>query len=265
MKHSFDRTRNGCPVQAAVLVVFFACLRVWACHRDALWHEPRASFAFVVEPQVAALYGLCAIVLVLMVMAAVRWAHRRRWRPLRQRNDEVFQQIDEWTKSLQQVYFPVADQAPLRPEEAASLPEVRGGNETILVAEDERVLRELVREILTAYGYRVLEAADGVEALTVWDENRGKVDLLLTDMVMPRDLSGRDLAEKLRKDDPRLPVVFSSGYSQEMIQRSDDTVPGAVYLSKPYLPAELAQTVRHALDAARNRDTPAATPASLPS
>jgi CheY-like chemotaxis protein len=151
--------------------------------------------------------------------------------------------------------FPVTDRAPQRPVPAASLPEARGGNETVLVAEDERVLRELVREILTARGYRVLEAADGVEALNLWDENRQKVDVLLTDIAMPRGLSGRDLAEKLRQDDPSLPVIFSSGHSQEMSGRSDDTVHGATYLSKPYLPADLAQAVRHALDAGRNGDT----------
>jgi len=159
------------------------------------------------------------------------------------------------------IYFPVTAQAPQRPVEAG-LPEARGGQETVLVVEDESVLRELVREILTAYGYRILEAADGVEALKVWEERRQKVDLLLTDVSMPRGLSGRDLAEKLRQVDPRLPVIFSSGYSQEMIERSDDRVQGANYLCKPYLPAQLAQTVRHALDAAPKGGAAARAPAS---
>jgi CheY-like chemotaxis protein len=160
------------------------------------------------------------------------------------------------------IYFPVTDQAPQRLVEAASPPEPRGGQETVLVVDDESVLRELVREILTAQGYRVLEASDGVEALAVWDEHRDKVDLLLTDIAMPGGLSGRDLAEKLRKEDPLLPIILSSGYSQEMIERSGDTVQGATYLSKPYLPAELAQAVRHALDTARPGGAPAAAPAS---
>ena len=157
--------------------------------------------------------------------------------------------------------LPVNDQAPQRPAEAASLPGAHGGKETVLVAEDEWVLRELVREILTAHGYRVLEAADGVEALNVWDEHRENVDVLLTDIAMPRGLSGRDLAEKLRQDDPGLPVIFSSGFSHEMSGRSEDTVQGATYLSKPYLPAELAQAVRRALDAAQKSDAAVATAA----
>ncbi len=156
------------------------------------------------------------------------------------------------------VYFPATDQAPQMPVETVSPPTVAGGAETVLVVEDESVLRELVREVLTAQGYHFLEAADGVEALDVWDAHRDKVDLLLTDMAMPRGLSGRDLAERLRQDAPWLPVIFSSGYSQEMIVRSDDTVQGATYLAKPYRPAQLAQAVREALDAAQERDAPVA-------
>jgi len=160
------------------------------------------------------------------------------------------------------VYFPATDQAPQMPAVTVSPPAVGGGAETVLVVDDESVLRELVREVLTAQGYLFLEAADGVEALNVWDEHRDKVDLLLTDIAMPRGLSGRDLAERLRKDAPWLPVIFSSGYSQEMIVRSDDPVQGATYLAKPYRPAQLAQAVREALDAAQERDAAVAVTAS---
>jgi CheY-like chemotaxis protein len=160
------------------------------------------------------------------------------------------------------LYFPATEQAPESPAEPEAPPEVRGGKETVLVVEDELVLRELVREILTSHGYRVLEAANGVEALGVWRQNRQDVDLLLTDIAMPHGLSGRDLAEKLRKESPRLPVIFSSGYTREMIERSEDAQQGATYLSKPYNPVQLAQSVRHALDAAHNRETSQAAPAS---
>jgi len=160
------------------------------------------------------------------------------------------------------LYFPVTDQTPQKVAAAASVREARGGKETVFVVEDESVLRELVREILTAQGYHVVEAVDGVEALDKWGENRKKVDLLLTDIAMPRGVSGRDLAEKLRKDEPHLPVIFSSGYSQEMIVRNDDTVQGATYLSKPYHPADLAQAVRRALDAAGTGDAQVAAKAA---
>jgi len=159
------------------------------------------------------------------------------------------------------IYFPATDQAPEQPAGAAGLPEVRGGRETVLVVEDESVLQELLREILTAHGYGVLEAANGLEALHVWEGRRDEIDLLLTDIAMPYGLSGRDLADKLRKDNPRLPVIFSSGHTQEMIESSGDAGQGAFFLSKPYNPAQLAQTVRLALDSSRKREIPVAAPA----
>jgi two-component system, cell cycle sensor histidine kinase and response regulator CckA len=152
--------------------------------------------------------------------------------------------------------FPASDQATERPAEEAGVPEVRGGKETLLVVEDESVLQELVREILSAHGYRILQAANGLEALKVWEVDREKVDLLLTDIALPHGLSGRDLADKLRQDEPRLPVVFSSGYTQKMSESSEDASRGVVYLSKPYNPTQLAQAVRMALDSARKRETP---------
>ncbi len=124
---------------------------------------------------------------------------------------------------------------------------VEGGQETILLVEDEPVVRELVREILQTYQYRVIEAGSGVEALRIWDEHNGQFDLLLTDIVMPEGLNGRELAEQLRRRKPRLKVIFSSGYSAESSGkelRDGDTS----FLAKPYRPQELAQLVRRRLD-----------------
>ncbi len=154
------------------------------------------------------------------------------------------------------VYLPVTDQAPERPAEPSAPPKLRGGRETILLVEDEEALRELVRDILAGHGYCVLEAANGVDALSLWQENREKVDLLLTDIAMPHGISGRDLADRLRKEAPRLPVIFSSGYSHEMIERNGDVHQGETCLSKPYNPAQLVETVRQALDGVRKRETP---------
>jgi len=134
------------------------------------------------------------------------------------------------------------------------------GKETILVVEDECMLRELLREILSSHGYRVLEAANGLEALRVWAANREQIDLLLTDVAMPHGLSGSDLAAKLREQDPRLPVIFSSGHSPAMIQRGGETSRGVCYLPKPYRPAQLARTVRQALDRAPKREAFLAVP-----
>ncbi len=149
------------------------------------------------------------------------------------------------------IYFPAAvrkgDLADSVPQ--ASAP-VRGGTETILVVEDEPVLREMVCEILKQYEYRVIEAGSGVEALRVWDEFDGEIDLLLTDMVMPEGMTGRELAVQLKKRKPELKVIYSSGYSPDSNGRDlghNDTV----FLAKPYLPPQLARTVRQSLDAVR--------------
>jgi signal transduction histidine kinase/ActR/RegA family two-component response regulator len=159
------------------------------------------------------------------------------------------------------LFFPATNLPAEVSAEEALAPEIPGGKETILVAEDELVLRDLLREILTGHGYTVLEAADGLEALQLWEANRGRIDLLLTDIAMPHGLSGRDLAAKLRQQNPRLPVIFSSGHSQEMVQSGEVAAPGVAYLSKPYRPAQLTRIVRETLDAARKPESSLAAPA----
>jgi PAS domain S-box-containing protein len=126
---------------------------------------------------------------------------------------------------------------------------VRGGNETILLVEDEPVLRELARVILQDYDYHVFEAASGIDALKVWDEHKGQIDLLLTDMVMPDGMTGRDLAAELKARKPELKVIYTSGYSAEVMGR-DSALNNTMFLQKPYPPPMLAQTVRECLDAA---------------
>jgi len=150
------------------------------------------------------------------------------------------------------IYFPaVARPAPAAPESPA--PEVvRGGNETILLVEDEVVVREFVSEVLRQHDYKVIEAGSGVEALKVWDKHQGKLDLLLTDIIMPEGMNGRELAAELKKRNPSLKVIYTSGYSPEVIgkefERSETT-----FLAKPYAAPRLAQVVRRALDSMKNR------------
>jgi signal transduction histidine kinase/CheY-like chemotaxis protein len=128
-------------------------------------------------------------------------------------------------------------------------PPTAGGSERILIVEDEAMLRELAREILQDSGYQILEAASGREALAVWQRHTGKIDLLLTDMVMPEGVSGVELAERLVTESPELKVIFMSGYtaedvSAEMLQRTN-----ASFIQKPYGHAELTKIVRECLDA----------------
>ena len=126
--------------------------------------------------------------------------------------------------------------------------QVRGGHETILVVEDEPVLRDLAQLILQDCGYHVLQAASGVDALTVWQRHQGNIDLLLTDMIMPDGLSGKDLAESLIANKPKLKVIFTSGYNVEEIGDVTGGKNGSRFLQKPYSRSTLAQAVRECLD-----------------
>jgi CheY-like chemotaxis protein len=147
------------------------------------------------------------------------------------------------------IYFPAVKGATENGHDTSTTHNsIRGGSETILLVEDEPVVREFVGEVLQHYEYRVIEAASGNEALRVWDENDGKVDLLLTDMVMPEGMTGHDLALQLRRRKPELKLIFTSGYSAE-VMGIDFGQTDAAFLSKPYLPSVLAQLVRQCLDA----------------
>jgi hypothetical protein len=146
------------------------------------------------------------------------------------------------------VYLPRVD-APL---EAAERPrELEGpvaGTETILVAEDDELLRPLVRGILEKLGYHVLDAANTEEALTRAREHRGPIQLLLADVVMP-GASGRDLAHRLAEARPETRVLYVSGYTDEAIVHHGLLDPGLNYLQKPFTPRALARRVRDVLDA----------------
>lgn len=117
------------------------------------------------------------------------------------------------------------------------------GAETILVVEDEGLLREIECAILQSCGYRVLEAESSSKALDVWDQQGEKIDLLLTDMVLPPGISGMELAKRLRESQPRLKVIFTTGHIDHKL---DDKALGemnARFLQKPYQHNDLVQAV----------------------
>lgn len=132
---------------------------------------------------------------------------------------------------------------------AASAPEVSGGNETILVVEDEPAVGRLVKSALERHGYRVRLAPTGVEALKAWEEIGDDVELLLTDMVMPEGIGGRELAERLRAERPSLKVLFTSGYSPDMVGPRRAAGQPLPFLQKPYEVSTLLKSVRTRLDA----------------
>jgi PAS domain S-box-containing protein len=123
-----------------------------------------------------------------------------------------------------------------------------GGVETILLVEDDPRLRGSVRAALSQLGYNVLEAQDGMAALDVWKNNKD-IALLLTDLVMPRKITGRQLAQTLMKDNPRLKVAYMSGYSVEVFGKDFPLKEGVNFLMKPFSAAKLGQVIRGCLDA----------------
>ena len=127
------------------------------------------------------------------------------------------------------------------------LPHPSPGTETVLLAEDEEVVRRLAREILIDNGYQVLDAGNGREALLISEAHRGEIHLLLTDVVMPR-LSGRELVERIRPLRPDMRVLYMSGYTDDAILRHGVLEEEVPFLQKPFTAEILARKVREVLD-----------------
>ena len=144
-----------------------------------------------------------------------------------------------------EIYLPRVDATPAAVTGRRARAKAAGGSETILVAEDEELVRGLLKATLTAGGYSVLEACNGVEALEVCQREGASLDLLVTDVVMPK-MTGLELARRLAVDHPELKVLCLSGYSAEATaaQRPLDWP----FLAKPFMPATLLQRVREVLD-----------------
>jgi CheY-like chemotaxis protein len=126
------------------------------------------------------------------------------------------------------------------------------GSETVLLVEDEPALRRLSRRVLAQFGYTVLEAPDGEEALRLAEAYQGPINLVLTDVVMPR-LSGRDLAERVLTSHPEARVLYMSGYTDDAVVQHGVLSQEVALLRKPFTPYALAARVREVLDVAPAR------------
>lgn len=145
------------------------------------------------------------------------------------------------------IYLPVADGVTGQRREPIVGEKVAGGNETILLAEDEPDLRELARIFLEGYGYKVLEAASAEQAIQVANVFPGAIDLLLTDVIMP-GVSGRELARRLTARQPNMRVLYMSGYTFNVMAQGGMLEDGVAFLQKPFTPSTLADKVREVLD-----------------
>ena len=145
------------------------------------------------------------------------------------------------------MYFPSVEEKVADISKAAALPseELRGG-ETILVVEDEELVRMTIREILARYGYAVLEAQSGGEAVDLCSRRQGTIHLMLTDMVMP-GMNGVELSKRLAPIKPGMKVLYMSGYTADAIVHQGILDPGIAFIHKPFTMDSLARKVREVL------------------
>jgi signal transduction histidine kinase len=130
---------------------------------------------------------------------------------------------------------------------------ITGGRETLLIVEDEPSVREFAVAVLQPLGYRILQARSGLDALQVWKWHSARISLLLTDMVMPDEMTGPALAERLLAEKPGLAVIFTSGYTQETMGSVFAPAKTTRFIHKPYSPRQLSTLVREILDASSLR------------
>jgi two-component system cell cycle sensor histidine kinase/response regulator CckA len=125
-------------------------------------------------------------------------------------------------------------------------PSASGDMVTVLLVEDEESLRELIREILQANGYEVLEAEDPPKAIEIAERHQGAIHLLLTDILMP-GMNGRVLAQRVRERRPAIRVLYMSGHTEDSVAQNGLVEPGALMISKPFTQESLARKLREAL------------------
>jgi PAS domain S-box-containing protein len=156
----------------------------------------------------------------------------------------VYSEVGKGT--IFKIYLPrVWEAATSRERPAAAI--AVGGNETVLVVEDNDMVRRLAVRVLAGKGYQVLEAGDGAEALRVYGAHQGSIALVMTDVVLP-GMSGKELVDRLKEEHADLKVIYTSGYTENTIVHQGVLEPGVHFLPKPYLPSTLIEKMRAVLD-----------------
>jgi two-component system, cell cycle sensor histidine kinase and response regulator CckA len=170
----------------------------------------------------------------------------------------IMQQHNGWVSVESEVgagttfraYFPRLDSATITPFEEKGGSALPGGHEGILLVEDEAAVRQIAEAALVSLGYRVFSAPSGRAALQVWDTHKQSIELLVTDLIMPEGIGGRELAVLLLAENPQLPVVYMSGYSNEVASEEFQLEEGVNYLAKPFDLAGFSKIIRASLNRA---------------
>jgi signal transduction histidine kinase/ligand-binding sensor domain-containing protein/CheY-like chemotaxis protein len=146
------------------------------------------------------------------------------------------------------IYFPAMAGATTEKKSGPTTSTLPRGTETILVVEDELIVRLTVCNLLQRFGYTVLPAESGAEAIKVWQKHKDRIQLLLTDIVMPGNMPGYELARQLLAEKPQLKIIYTSGYSEDLADKRVTLMEGVNFLQKPYAPQQLAEALRKTLD-----------------
>ncbi|HSI12287.1 MAG TPA: PAS domain S-box protein [Chthoniobacter sp.] len=146
------------------------------------------------------------------------------------------------------IFLPACETGHDLPSGAPSAHRPRGGNETILLVEDEASVRDVTKRMLERHGYTVIDAVNGTEALRIWGEHGHRIQMVFTDLVMPGGIGGRELAEQLRFIQPNLRICFTSGYSAELAGGAIRLQEGINFVQKPSSLNEVLDTIRKCLD-----------------
>ena len=144
------------------------------------------------------------------------------------------------------MYLPLI-QSKVEETEPATVSVLKGGEETILIAEDDVQVRELTKEVLAGFGYKVIEAQDGVDAVKVFNDNKDEVQLLILDVIMPKK-NGKEAYNEIKDISPEIKAIFMSGYTADMIHKKWILEEGLNFISKPILPDQLLKKIREVLD-----------------
>lgn len=158
---------------------------------------------------------------------------------------EVYSEVGKGTTF--QIYLPRVEGETSKPVGEDASPALPRGTGTVLLVEDEDVVRDMCVRVLEQLGYQVLQAANGREAIALCEGRRERIDLLLTDVVMP-GMNGRELATRLIPDHPEMKVLFASGYAEDVIVRHGVLDDEVSFIGKPYAPSTLAKKIREVLD-----------------
>jgi CheY-like chemotaxis protein len=144
------------------------------------------------------------------------------------------------------IYFPEIKKS-AQEEVPQVFPAMKGGMETILVADDEPSIRKLIHDTLTPLGYKIIEASNGVEALELFRQSESEIDMLLTDVVMPK-MTGKKLAEKLLAEKPGFKILYMSGYTDNVIVHQGVLDEDIEFINKPLVPSLLTKRIREVLE-----------------